>query len=102
MRYDLKLLHELCQESGLSSRISSDLRVEVDLGENCTLFFENFDGEDDCMVGFDGAVSHGHGDFIFAGRGCTAELNYLDVITGLKDGTVLICERWLENKLHDR
>lgn len=103
MRYDLKIIHELCQELGLRSSVRSGSLVDVELGEDCVLFFENADGEDDCRVGFHGTSWHTHGDFIFAdGRGYFSELSYLDVITGLKDGAILICERWRDGRLLDR
>jgi len=104
MRYDLKLIHELCQELGLRSRVQSDALLDIELGDDCVLFFQNTEGEDDCMVGFHGTTPwHSHGDFIFADcRGYFAELSYLDVISGLKEGIILICERWIDDRLLDR
>jgi hypothetical protein len=103
MRYDLGLIHELCQELGLRSRILPEERVEIELGEDCVLSFVNAEREADCLAGFEGTLWHAHGDFEFVGaRGYHTEMNYLDVVTGLKDGVVLVCEQWREDRLLDR
>jgi hypothetical protein len=96
VRFDLPVIHELCREIGLAARIDSGTEaVEIDVGEGAILRFENAKGdEDDCVVGFLGTPSHWHGNFEFVdGRGHYVELDYLSVVTGLKDGHVLICER---------
>ena len=103
MRYDLKLIRELCQELGLRSSFRSDDLVAIELGEDCVLVFQNVERDEDCLVGFDGTPWHTHDVFVFVdGRGYYTEMDYLDVVSGLKDGRVLVCERWLEGRLVDR
>src|SRR6478609_7142146 len=107
MRFDLKLIHELCQEIGLRSSIQSDVLLDIELSEDCVLFFQNAEVEADCLVSLRGAPCgaswHTHGDFIFADcRGYYTELSYLDVVAGLKDGVILVCERWRDGQLVDR
>ncbi len=103
MRYDLNLIHELCQELGFRSRLDGEGTVEIELKEDCVLVFQNFEGEDDCLVGFRGTPWHGHGNFTFVdARSYYVEMDYLDVVSGLADGSVLDCERWLEGELVDR
>jgi hypothetical protein len=103
MRYDLKLIHELCQELGLRSSFRSDDLLAIELGEDCVLVFQNAERDDDCLVAFDGTPWHTHDVFIFAdGRGYYTEMDYLDVVSGLKDGRILVCERWLDSRLVDR
>jgi len=103
MRYDLKLIHELCQELGLRSRFRTDDLLAIELSEDCALVFQNAEREEDCLVAFDGTPWHTHDVFLFSdGRGYYTEMDYLDVVSGLKDGRILVCERWLESRLIDR
>jgi hypothetical protein len=103
MRYDLKLIHELCQELGLRSSFRSDDMLAIELGEDCVLVFQNAKRDEDCLVAFDGTPWHTHDVFVFVdGRGYYTEMDYLDVVSGLKDGRILVCERWLGGRLVDR
>ncbi len=103
MRYDINLIHELCREIGLSSRIDADQRVEVDLGQGAVLSFQNSEKEEDCLIGFLGTPWHTHDDLMFTDtRGNYAELEYLDLVIGLKEGRVLICELLVQDRVVDR
>jgi hypothetical protein len=103
MRYGLKLIHELCQELGFRSSIRSTELLEIDVNDAGVLCFKNAKIEEDCLVGFDGTPWHTHDDFVFADRlGNHVVMNYLDVVSGLENGAVLICERWHKDQLLDR
>jgi hypothetical protein len=103
MRYDLKLIHELCQELGLRSSYRSVDLLTIELGGDCVLLFQNAERDEDCLVAFDGTPWHTHDVFVFVdGRGYYTEMDYLDVMSGLKDGRILVCERWLAGRLVDR
>jgi hypothetical protein len=103
MRYDLKLIHKLCQELGLRSSFRLDDLLAIELGKDCVLVFQNAERDEDCLIAFDGTPWHTHDVFVFVdGRGYYTEMDYLDVISGLKDGRILVCERWLEGRLIDR
>jgi len=103
MRYDLKLIHELCRELGLRSNFRSDDLLAIELAEDCLLVFQNAERDEDCLVAFDGTPWHTHDVFMFAdGRGYYTEMDYLDVVSGLKDGRILICELWMDGRLIDR
>lgn len=52
MRYDLDLIGTLCDEIGLSTRMKTDQRIEIDLGEDAILCFQNAAREEDCLIGF--------------------------------------------------
>jgi hypothetical protein len=93
MRYDLDLIHRLCEEVGLRSGTSSPDELAIELAESVRLTFRNTGQDDDSLVGFNGTPWHTHGDFTFVdGRGNYVETDYLDVIAGLADGRVLVCE----------
>lgn len=49
MRYDLGQIIQLCLEIGLIARADTDRRVEVDLGRDAVLCFQNAEREEDCL-----------------------------------------------------
>ena len=103
MRYDLDLVNQLCREIGLIVRADTDRRVEVDLGGGAVLCFQNAEREDDCLIGFLGTPSHTHDNPMFVdARGNYVELDYLNLLTGLKEGRVLVREREVKGKIVDR
>jgi hypothetical protein len=111
MHYDLELLHEFCQELGFPSSISSNEKLEIKFSEHCVLVFWNYksDGsEAECIMGFkiegfdESFNSHIHGNIVFSNGINYVEMNPLDILAGLKDGTVLICEVWRKGELDDR
>jgi hypothetical protein len=103
MRYDLDLVCDLCSETGISARMAGDQRVEVDLGQGAVLCFQNAEREEDCLIGFLGTAWHTHDRLIFVGaRGHYVELDYLDLIVGLKEGRVLVCELEVQGRTVDR
>ena len=99
-------------------------RVEVDLGQGAVLCFQNSDHEPDCLIGFltlgpCGAANDNRNaeDYEFGGvdwhthfdhltftdaRGYYVKLDYLDLVVGLKEGRILICEREVEGRTADR
>jgi hypothetical protein len=102
MRYDLTLVHQLCREIGLIVRLNTGHRIEVDLGRGAILCFQNTEREEDCLIGFLGMPWHTHDNLMFAdARGNYIELNYLDLLIGLKEGRVLVCEREVEERTVD-
>jgi hypothetical protein len=103
MPYDLDLLHQLCEEMRLRSVMPSPDELSVELAEGVRLTFKNAEREEDCLTGFNGTPWHTHGDFTFAdGRGNYVETDYLDVIAGLADGRILVCERSMLGVIGDR
>jgi len=99
MRYDLELAWQLCHEVGLAARRDSDDTIDVDLGHGTILLFQNAIRDDDCLMGLDGSPWHVHGDIIFADpRGYHVEMDYLNVLTGLAEGLVLVCERQVDGR----
>ncbi|WP_369721234.1 MULTISPECIES: hypothetical protein [unclassified Bradyrhizobium] len=102
MRYDLDLVNQLCREIGLAVRLDNNHRIEVDLGRDAILCVENAEREEDCLIGFLGVPWHTHDDLMFADAcGNYIELDYLDLLTGLKEGRVLVCEREVKGRTVD-
>ena len=103
MRYDLDLVNQLCREIGLPASMNTDSRVEIDLGRGAVLCFQNEEREEDCLIGFLGMAWHTHDDLMFVdARGNYVNLDYLNLLTGLKEGRVLVCEREMQGRTLDR
>jgi exosome complex RNA-binding protein Rrp42 (RNase PH superfamily) len=93
MRYDLDRVRQLCKEVGLCIGTSSPDELAIELAESVRMTFRNAVQDENCLVGFNGTPWHTHGDFIFVdGHGNYVETDYLDVIAGLADGRILVCE----------
>jgi len=101
MRYDLDLVNQLCREIGLIVRLHNDHRIEVDLGRDAILCVENAEREEDCLIGFLGMPWHTHDNLMFGDAHGDIELDYLDLLTGLKEGRVLVCEREVKGQTVD-
>jgi hypothetical protein len=102
MRYDLDLVNQLCREIDLVVRLNNNHRIEVDLGRDAILCVENPEREEDCLIGFLGMPWHTHDNLMFAdARGNCIELDYLDLLTGLKEGRVLVREREVKGRTVD-
>ncbi|MBC3767465.1 hypothetical protein [Neptunicella marina] len=102
MHCDLPAIKELCDELGINTSIHDGKLVKVMLENDVFLCFENIE-EGDCLIGFEGTPWHFHGDIQFCdGRGYYLDVNYLDVITEITKGKILVCELWENEKLEDR
>jgi hypothetical protein len=103
MRYDLALLEEFCRETGLEARIIDPTVLEVPVGDGAVLCFVNSKEEKDCFLGFHDTSWHVHGDVIFNGpNGHYIEVDLLSLLSGLKDGQILVCELRENEILVDR
>lgn len=103
MQYDLAMIAELCDELGIRVAGREENEIELDLGHEAILHFENWPDEDDCLMGFLGASWHTHGEMMWSGReGVHADLDELGIVAGLADGTVQVCELWSRSVLVDR
>ncbi len=103
MRYDLEMVTQLCREIGFSTRLDGDQRVDVDLCQGAVLSFVNDELEEDCLIGFLDGPWHVHGDLMFVdGRGNYVECDYLNLLTSMNEGLVLICEREVAGRVVDR
>ena len=103
MHYDLDVISELCQEIGFPVHREACKCVEIDLGQDAILCFQNAKNEGDSLIGFAGMPWHTHDDLMFTdNHGNYINLDYLDVLVGLKDGKVLICEQEVGGRTVDR
>ena len=103
MRYDLKLIADFGIENDFQVVQRGPESVGLDLGGGAVLEFCNSEKEENSLIGFAGTTWHTHGKFMFAGqRGYFIEMDYLDVLVGLSEGTVLLCERRIGGQLRQR
>jgi hypothetical protein len=99
MRFDLDLVAQLSHEVGLWACTISDQRVDVDLGHGTILTFQNDERDEHCLFGILDSPWHVHDKLMSADpRGYHVELDYLDVLTGLAEGRILICEQQSDGK----
>jgi hypothetical protein len=97
------MVSELCKEVGLDCVQRSPDEIALNLEPGVTLLFQNAPADDDCLVGFEGTPWHTHDGLICSDRhGYYVELSYLDLVSSLADGTVLLCELWKGGVLADR
>jgi len=102
MLYELPLVKELCDEVGLKASIRDGDEVAIELDKITVLCVKNID-IDDCLIGFEGTPWHFHDDIQFSdSRGYYTDVTYLDLITEIAKGKILVCERWENEKLKDR
>ncbi len=103
MAYDFDLVRTLSGrfEAKLSTQGTDTL--EIDFGQEVILCFVNAPKDQDSLIGFKGTPWHAHDSIGFSGPdGNWIELDYGDVLIGLADGSVLVCERWAGGHIHDR
>ncbi|MEZ4712687.1 MAG: hypothetical protein R3A44_36205 [Caldilineaceae bacterium] len=103
MYYDLDALMELSDELGFNPcRMSHDV-LEVIISDGIILCFENLRDKEDTMFGFKGTSWHSHGKLVLMVDNISfVELDELDILMGLKNGDLLIIERYLNERLEDR
>jgi hypothetical protein len=103
MTYDLEMITDICAELGLRTVVGPPDRVRVELESGVVLVFINAERDEDSRVGFEDVGWHYHEELLCSDRyGSDVELEYLNVLTGLADGTVLLCEHWRQGALKER
>jgi hypothetical protein len=102
MRYDLAIAHARCSDRGLVSKLEGD-RLEIRVGENVVLWIQNAKADEDCAIGFEDTPWHVHDELIFVDpHGNYVEMSYLEMLDGLADGQLLICEMRASGEINDR
>ena len=103
MGYDLSNAHKRCVELGLSSTFRDKGRLEVNLGHDIVLCFQNAESDEDCLIGFEDTPWHAHDEIMFSdAHGNFIVMNYLEILDGLADGRLLVCEVRKNGILSDR
>ena len=102
MRYDLDLANVVCSEQGFPT-IQTNGRLEATLGNDAVLCVQNSEQDEDCLIGFKDTPWHIHNDFMFSdARGHYIEMGYLDMLVGLGDGSILVCDLMELGAVKDR
>src|SRR5689334_3855333 len=102
MRYDLELICRLCGKLGLSARMG-DQCVEVDLGRGAVLCFQMPNATKTASLDFStrlGTRMAISSSWVLVVT--TSKLDYLNLLTGLKQGWVLVCEQEVDGRRLDR
>lgn len=103
MYYDLDTLEEFCGELDFPSCRSSPDVLEITIFEGTVLEFHNLRDEQDTAAGFGGTPWHFHGKLmLMTGDSTYVELDELDILQGLRSGSVLVVEQNFDGTLNDR
>jgi hypothetical protein len=103
MAYDLGLVETLFEGVKVLSFAKTSDVLEVELAPGVFLCFVNAKDDNESLIGFKGTPWHFHGDICFAdNHGNAVEMSYGDIILGLAEGKVLICERLVNGAVIDR
>ena len=101
--YDLTTLEEFSRELGFSSSFAAPDELEVSITESVALVFQNLPDEEDTIIGFKGTPWHSHGKLmLMLDKASCVELDELDILQGIKNGDIVIGERYLNNMIEDR
>lgn len=101
--YDFELIEEFCAEVGYLTNYKNPETFVVSLGEDIELTFFNSEKEDNCLVQFNVSDWHEHEPFIFDNyRDHCLELDYLDVLKGLAEGQIFVCDRISNGEVVER
>jgi hypothetical protein len=103
MKIDLDTIEKLAQELGFSAKRTDPDKIEIIIANDITFVFRNFKEEDDNLYGFEGTPWHSHNALLLmTSENCYIELNDIEIISGIKDGSILIFEQYKDGKLIDR
>ena len=95
MRLDIDMISEMARELGFPCTQRSGSELAVDLGGGAPLVYIRDGSEEDSRMGFEVGGWHFHEILQCSDRhGNCIELGPADILTGLAEGTVLICEEW--------
>jgi hypothetical protein len=101
--YDLDLVETLSENLVRIGFLREADRVEIEFQPGMVLCFVNHPRDPESLIGFKGTPWHVHGAFKFMDKDYNyIEMDYGDMILGLTEGTVLVCERWHQGQLINR
>lgn len=102
MKYDFNFLEDYFKDYNVTINIDGDTSFKITLDQEVTIYFQNAENEDDLLIAFVNGEWHCHGDIIFSGKnGYYISLNYIDFISEIIEGNVLICLLYSAGKLKD-
>ena len=103
MYYDLPTLDDFARELGFPSSFVDPDRLEVSITEAVVLVFQNLPDEEDTILGFKGTPWHSHGKLmLMLDEASCVEFDELDILQGIKDGDIVVGERYLNTMIQDR
>src|SRR4051812_21729409 len=100
MPYDLTAIEDFCRSEGWRCERTSPEEVRVRVCEDIDLCIANTEAGTDTYLGFSDGTWHTHGiATIMTGPDTYLELSPVEILTGLRDGDLLIGSRFLHEKL---
>ena len=103
MTYDLELLQESALSCGFKVNDVAENILKVELMPGVVLGFQNYEDPEESLIGFQNVGWHTHGDLNFSDKeGRYLELEYINLLTELKAGNVLVCDEYCAGTLRNR
>lgn len=100
--FDLELVAELCAELGIEYSFVEPARLEMRFACGASIQFVNLSATD-ALIGCPTTGWHVHKVLPCSDpQGYGIDIAYLDVVSGIADGTVLVCELYKNGKLFER
>jgi len=102
MKYDFNFLEEYFMNYNVSIKNDNNEFLEITLDKEVTLHFQNAENENDSLIAFINGEWHCHDDLMFSGKnGYYTDLNYIDFISEIIKGNILICLLYVAGELKD-
>lgn len=103
MKLELDIIAGLTKDLGFSSRFGNLNELEIEMSPGIIFIFKNIENEDDNAFGFQDTPWHSHDKLsLMVGDDSYIELNDIEIIVGIKEGNVLLCEQYVNGILTDR
>lgn len=102
MKYDFDFLEDYSKDYNVTIKREGNIFFEISLDQDVTIRFQNAENEKDSLIAFVNSEWHCHNDIIFSGKnGYYTSLNYIDFISEIIDGNILICSSYAARELKD-
>ncbi len=102
MKYDFLFITDYFKDYNVTIENNNNEFLEITLEKGTTICFHNAENENDSLIVFIGGLWHCHDDLIFSDiNGFYTELNYIDFLSEIINGNILICSRYVDGKIID-
>jgi hypothetical protein len=102
MKINIDDLEESCKRNSFTYMTEDNNSIRITLFQNITLVITNI-SEDCSLIGFSETKWHAHDTIMFTDKnGYYIELNYLEILEGISNGSILIIEEYDTEILLDR
>ena len=103
MILDLRSISECVKDIGFTILHEKSNCLDIEIAEGIIFTFKNMEEVNDNAFGFKDTPWHSHDKLLLNTKGNEyVELNDIEIIAGIRDGDILLCEQYLNGILSDR